>query len=219
MFNCEPFSTALEPVQCYKCWQWGHTQRYCRKEAICPRCSTHVHGNGGKEGEAQCPTHKGIACKCPVCGGSHTAWAKDCPKGVEAKQKAREAYEYRPRSFESNQRTKTSCSSDTVVTPNSAPARQNVQLLRRTQVEAVPEPQDSDEGEEEVFQEARRKRARGRPTGLENAAQSPTQKKLMFSTVAKTHTQPVQLTPTQQSSQDSFITFTQSTENSASPRV
>lgn len=220
-FSCEPYSSMLEAVQCYKCWQWGHTQRYCRKEPLCPRCGTHVHGNGGREGEALCPTHKGTSCKCPTCGGPHTAWAKECPKGVQAKQRAKEAYEYRPRSFEPTQRgtPKTTCPTALEFSFISTPKRHTAPQPPRTQPQTIPTNQYSDEGEDEGFQEVRRKRTRGRPTGLENAAQSPTQRKIMFATTAKTQLHPGQPATTQLESQNLLTTGTQPTENTTQQRA
>ena len=31
MLDCEPYWPALQATQCYKCWGWGHTQRFCKK--------------------------------------------------------------------------------------------------------------------------------------------------------------------------------------------
>lgn len=99
--DCEPYWAVLEPKQCFKCWKWGHIQRFCRREALCGRCGTGAHGEGGKAGEAICPTQQGqVPCRCPCCGGSHPAWARECPGKVKAKEEAREAYQYRPRAFE-----------------------------------------------------------------------------------------------------------------------
>ncbi|EAQ89439.1 hypothetical protein CHGG_06058 [Chaetomium globosum CBS 148.51] len=88
-------------VLCFKCWKWGHIQRFCQKEALCGRCGTGAHGEGGRAGEALCPTQQGqVPCKCPCCGGRHPGWAKECPGRARAKKEAREAYQYRPRVFE-----------------------------------------------------------------------------------------------------------------------
>ena len=98
--DCEPFWAVLEPKQCFKCWKWGHIQRYCVKPALCGRCGCRAHGEGGKAGEAQCPTHTSqIPYRCPNCGGRHPAWVKECPGRMKAKEGAREAYQHRPRAF------------------------------------------------------------------------------------------------------------------------
>lgn len=138
---CEPFSGALQPTQCYKCWQWGHTQRFCKKEALCPRCGTAAHGEGGRAGEAQCLTHKGTAFHCPACGGRHPAWVQSCPKAAQARARAREAYQHRARTFEV------------------AVAKQQPPASFAFTAQA---------GETE-FQEVSRKRPRGRPSSLAEA--------------------------------------------------
>jgi len=101
LFDCEPYWDVLRPTQCYKCWAWGHIQRYCQKQALCGRCGTKAHGEGGRAGEAQCPTYSGeLPYRCAGCGGKHPAWARECPKKQTAYATAREAYQYRPRTFE-----------------------------------------------------------------------------------------------------------------------
>jgi hypothetical protein len=37
---------------------------------------------------------------CVNCGGPHPAWDRDCPKALEAKELAQEAYQHRPCQFE-----------------------------------------------------------------------------------------------------------------------
>ena len=77
LLDCEPYWAPLNPVQCFKCWKWGHTQHYCKSTPLCPRCGTKAHGEGGREGENQCPTHTNeIPLRCAVCGGRHPAWSK-----------------------------------------------------------------------------------------------------------------------------------------------
>jgi hypothetical protein len=186
LLDCEPYSAAVEPTQCYKCWQWGHTQRYCRKDPLCPRCGTASHGDGGRVGESQCPTHTGLAYRCPTCGGQHPAWARECPKGAEARQRAKEAYQHRPRTFEPSLRQKPVASqpipSPAVIQPSPAPSSPA---------------EYSDDGEEEGFQEVRRKRGRGRPSALENAGQSLNQSKLRFPQAAKSQPTPSPLSTAQ----------------------
>lgn len=159
ILDCEPYWAVLEPKQCYKCWKWGHIQRYCSKPALCSRCGTKAHGEGGKAGEAQCPTHSGqIPCRCPNCGGSHTAWAKECPGRVKAREEAREAYQYRPRAFEAPKTT-------------ANPQEKTFTFTGPLQA-----------GEDDGFQQVSRKRprvlARGRPTGLSIAGQDPSQTRI-----------------------------------------
>ena len=100
LLDCEPYWSVLEPKQCFKCWKWGHIQRYCSKPALCGRCGTRAHGEG-RAGEDLCPTNSNqIPLRCPNCRGRHQAWARECPGRAKAKEEAREAYQYRPRAFE-----------------------------------------------------------------------------------------------------------------------
>jgi len=147
LYDCEPYWATLSPTQCYKCWKWGHIQRYCRKTALCPNCGTQAHGRGGKEGEAHCPTHNGLRPpQCPACGGKHSARDKECPA------RAQEAYAYRPRTF---------------AQAAAASAQANGQgwaLATATRTE------EYNPGATRVL-----KRLRGRPTGVAVAARDPGQ--------------------------------------------
>ena len=181
ILECEPYWAPLAPVQCYKCFEWGHLQRYCRKPAKCPRCAVGAHGEGGKPGEAQCPTHTGqVPHKCPACGGKHTAWAKECPKAAQAKQRARDAYQHRPRTFESA----------TTAKPLFGPPTQFTQ------------PAQAPLEDTEDFQVVgSRKRRRGKPPTsevLQRAGQHPSQARLAFSKEAQ---QAFQITQSTQASQ------------------
>jgi hypothetical protein len=171
MLNCEPYCPALQATQCYKCWGWGHTQRFCKKSALCPRCGTAAHGEGGKAGEAQCPTQgNAVPLRCPNCTGKHPAWVRWCPDAVKARGAAREAYHFRPRTFE-------------------LASQQQQQQQQREQPQ--PKIQNASQGvftldeAGDGFQEAgRRKRPRGRPPGMvavqEEAVRDPRQGKLTF---------------------------------------
>ena len=102
ILECKPYQAPLAPVQYYKCFEQGYLQRYYYKPAKCPRYTVKAYGKGGKLREAQCLTYTGqVPYKCPAYGGKYTAWAKECPKAVQAKQRARDTYQYRPRTFES----------------------------------------------------------------------------------------------------------------------
>ena len=155
IWDCEPYWAALDPTQCFKCWKWGHIQRYCpQKEALCPRCGTKAHGEGGKAGEALCPTHSGQSTRCATCGGPHTAWSRACPQGARAREGAKEAYPHRPKTFEALAKP-----------PSPAFAFQSSQTVQANQ---------GDDG----FQEVARKRKRGRPTYIEVAGRDPSQARL-----------------------------------------
>jgi hypothetical protein len=89
IYQCEPFSGDLRPLQCYKCWGFGHMARWCRGTARCGRCSASTH----KGGEEACPSNTGeVPKRCPACNGSHTVWDKSCPEANKRWTAAREAY-------------------------------------------------------------------------------------------------------------------------------
>ncbi|EAQ85704.1 hypothetical protein CHGG_06957 [Chaetomium globosum CBS 148.51] len=170
LFDCEPYWGALQATQCYKCWGWGHTQRFCKGKATCPRCAAGVHGGGGRAGEAQCPTLENrIPLRCTACGGRHPAWVRWCPEAVKARGAAREAYFFRPRTFE-------------LALQNKQQRQQPLQQMRNITFQGVQDPmEEADDG----FQEAgKRKRLRGRPPGFaiaqEGARRDPRQGKLTF---------------------------------------
>ena len=168
MLNCEPYCPALQATQCYKCWGWGHTQRFCKKTALCPRCGTAAHGEGGRAGEAQCPTHGNtVPLRCTSCTGKHPAWVRWCPEAVKARGAAREAYHFRPRTFE-------------LASQQQQQQREQQQKIQHT-FQGVPTLEEAGDGFQEV---GRRKRPRGRPPGMVagqgEAGRDPRQGKLTF---------------------------------------
>jgi hypothetical protein len=97
IYQCEPFSGDLRPLQCYKCWDFGHMARWCKKEARCGRCAATAHEGG----EENCPSNTGeVPKRCPVCGKDHTVWDRKCPEATRRWNTAREAYAHRPARFE-----------------------------------------------------------------------------------------------------------------------
>lgn len=64
------------PLQCGKCYRFGHTKRVCQEGAICPECS-HEH-----EYKPPCLAEA----HCVNCKGPHSARARECPiKMAESK--------------------------------------------------------------------------------------------------------------------------------------
>jgi hypothetical protein len=165
LLDCEPYWAALSPVQCFKCWKWGHTQHYCRSTPLCPRCGTKAHGEGGRDGEAQCPTQSNeIPLRCPVCGGRHPAWSKECPEKSKVLAKAKEAYHFRPRTYEAAP----------TPLPNTAVNTSGPTSFNFTNG------QEDDDG----YQVVSRKRLRGRPTSAAaaqyQATRDPQQTRINF---------------------------------------
>jgi hypothetical protein len=96
IFNCEPYTPELLPMQCYKCWGWGHMAKHCKAAPRCSRCSATAHEGG----ETQCPSNSETATKrCPACGGNHTAFDRRCPVRRKQWEIARANYLTRPRTF------------------------------------------------------------------------------------------------------------------------
>jgi hypothetical protein len=94
LYECAPFCEAASAKQCFKCYQFGHPQRYCRNQASCGWCSSRDHL------EADCPHKKEeINPKCSNCKGDHPAWSQGCPKKQAAILNAKAAYQARPRRF------------------------------------------------------------------------------------------------------------------------
>jgi hypothetical protein len=161
----------LKPKQCFKCWKWGHIQRYCSKPALCGRCGARADGEGGKDREAQYPTHSGqLAFRCPCCGGRHPAWAKECPRKVRAKEEAREAYKCRPRAYEEPVR----------------PGKPTQRIFTLSH--------DDKEGFQQVGAKRPRTLARRRRTGLSIASRDPSQSRITLGPISL-------LTPSAQASQ------------------
>ena len=73
------------PMRCYRCQAYGHTNRKCPKETkgepgICAKCSDPSHN------DKDCPVTDSKSFKCINCQGSHAAWSRDCPKFIKEKK-------------------------------------------------------------------------------------------------------------------------------------
>ncbi|KAI1463980.1 uncharacterized protein F4812DRAFT_468168 [Daldinia caldariorum] len=91
LFQCEPFTKDARSEQCFKCYRFVHTAKFWEEKARCARCA----GPARERGEGECTG----TIRCRNCGGPHTAWDRACKHLQEAKEKAKEAYIYRPRQF------------------------------------------------------------------------------------------------------------------------
>jgi len=58
------------PLQCFKCWRWGHGSSSCRSQQLCCKCGCKDHTT------SDCPA---IQPKCINCKDSHLSSSKECP--------------------------------------------------------------------------------------------------------------------------------------------
>ena len=63
------------PLRCFKCQKFGHSQNNCKGQKVCARCAT--------------PGHDATDCtsphKCTNCSGDHSAFSKECPSWIKEK--------------------------------------------------------------------------------------------------------------------------------------
>ena len=61
-----------KPLQCFKCWRFGHPQSKCQANAVCRHCGSQAH-------EGACPTPT----KCGNCKGPHSPTDRSCPTYIK----------------------------------------------------------------------------------------------------------------------------------------
>lgn len=74
--NCSVRPYIPNPLRCFKCQRFGHSQTACRGSLTCARCSTVGHESEGCSGIA----------KCINCQGDHPAYSRSCPKWIAEKE-------------------------------------------------------------------------------------------------------------------------------------
>ena len=92
MKNCELFTKECRMTQCFNCYQYGHIAKRCHNPTKCGHCA---RGHRSLE----CPVQGAKrSLRCAVCEEpGHEAWSRRCRiRGKEA-ERARAAYEARPR--------------------------------------------------------------------------------------------------------------------------
>jgi hypothetical protein len=167
--DCEPFVEEARAKQCYRCWNWGHTQKYCKKEACCGTCGTAQH------------LAQGQACTraphCPNCGLSHTARARECRASKTAYEKAKRAFQSRPKTYAKNNNNNNNNNSASQQahtqgpTPAQAPPQAPALALAQALSQALPQAQDPEWN-------VGRPRKRGRPTAMAIAAEKTSQQSI-----------------------------------------
>jgi len=82
-FQAERALPSNKPLQCFRCWGYGHTSKYCHREELCRKCAEH---------------HSSTTCsnqliKCANCSLAHEANNVNCPKHVEQKEKIQKTFD------------------------------------------------------------------------------------------------------------------------------
>lgn len=64
------------PMQCFRCYEFGHTKSRCQAEEICRNCSEAHKIAKDADGKTICDA----ATKCRHCNGAHSSASRSCPK-------------------------------------------------------------------------------------------------------------------------------------------
>ena len=80
-------------TQCFKCYSYGHMAKTCKKQERCGYCAEEHATKECRNRDD--PDRK----KCPACGGRHEAWAGNCRKRIQEKERTAQAYKRQPRLY------------------------------------------------------------------------------------------------------------------------
>ncbi len=85
---CELFEKNCRITQCFRCHEFGHMAKVCRKDQRCGKCA-------GKHHIEECvmPSNRR---RCVNCNGNHELWRRTCPKWRQQMKQASEIYRNRP---------------------------------------------------------------------------------------------------------------------------
>lgn len=82
-FHAERALPSNKLLQCFRCWGFEHTSKYCHRVELCKKCAE---------------PHSSIACpnqsiKCANCGLAHEANSINCSKYIEQQKKIQKTFE------------------------------------------------------------------------------------------------------------------------------
>lgn len=72
----QPFKSSKLISQCKNCQAYGHTQKFCARQARCVKCT-------GKHHTKECTKSKDVKPKCVHCGQEHPANYRGCKVAIE----------------------------------------------------------------------------------------------------------------------------------------
>ena len=75
-YNVEVKLYIPNPLRCYSCQEFGHSRKYCKKEARCWKCGGEGHDGSECTSESSC---------CVNCKGDHYSSSKNCPVWIVEK--------------------------------------------------------------------------------------------------------------------------------------
>lgn len=77
---CSTRAYKQAPMQCYRCFSFGHTKARCSaEEELCRNCSQAHEIRKDTDGKTVC----GATANCKNCGGNHSPASRNCPKFIE----------------------------------------------------------------------------------------------------------------------------------------
>ena len=112
------------PLRCYKCQKYGHSQTACSRTPVCARCSKPGHD------DKDCRDNE----HCINCNGDHPAFSRDCPEWRRQRDITRLKFEKNVSFAEAQQLLKQSQSTPTVGKSYASAARSAQTISTQTDI-------------------------------------------------------------------------------------